>query len=108
MTVKQKLATAKDKVVTFIKQDGKSLLIGAGVGALAATVYLLDAHGRTLREHESEIQDLRKSDDTFAKAINFLHQNPTLLTPIEGKDDRYRARYVHLDGAKPIIRFVKD
>lgn len=108
MTVKQKLVTAKDKVVTFVKKDGKSLLIGAGLGALAATAYLMDAHGRTLREHGQDIHDLRRSDDTFAKAINFMHQNPTLLTPIEGQDDRFEARFVHLDNEKPLVKFHKD
>lgn len=108
MSIKHKLTTAKDKVVTYLKTDGKSILITGGVLAAAATVYVIEAHSRTLREYQRDIENLKRSDDSLATAINFIHQNPTLLTPIEGEDDRFSARYVKLDDTKPLIRYVEE
>ena len=71
MSVKEKAIAAKDKVVTFYKDHGKTLLIGAGVGfaggmyfAVKALTERVDEHGRIINQHAT-VGNFERSNPWF-------------------------------------------
>lgn len=86
MSLKTKLTTAKNNVVTFIKEDGKAIAVAVGVGTIVGLAYVVKQHSNMLETMKNTIND-------NAAAGNYNNQNPWYL---EGGDPT-KAKRVHLD-----------
>ena len=79
MSIKSKLNTLKNNTVTYFKENGKSLGVGALVGVALGTVYVL-------KQHSDDIENLNDR-------VYVLEENPRVFT--ENEDGTYTSEHVY-------------